>query len=347
MKVFGFGLVGCGHIGRKHVEAIQKLPDARLIAVSDKNEQVLADYTGKYFCRGYEDYNEMFKDLAIDIVAICTPSGLHARMAIDALKAGKHVLVEKPMALSLREADAMIWAARKAKRKLGVVYPTRFNAAVRELRNAVEASSFGQFTHGSAAVRWNRNDEYYRQSPWRGTLSLDGGCLMNQAIHCIDLLQWMLGPVESVFGHTATKLRSIEAEDIGIALLKFKNGALGVVEAATTIYPSNLEEKLCLFGSTGSVVIGGKGFSNIATWRFPGENDESCAQNQTQHSPEGHLAVVEDFIEAVATGREPMANGAEGRKALEIVLAIYHSAKTKLETNLPLEEEFTIGAGMA
>ncbi len=346
MQNYGFGIVGCGRIAKNHAAAIQNIDDVRLTAVSDKDIRARSEYSALYGCNSYSGYRDMLKDPEVDIVCICTPSGLHARMAIDALLAGKHVLVEKPMAMSLGEADAMIATARKTGKKLGVVYPARFNAAVQKLRVEVERGKFGQFTHGSVVVRWNRNEDYYRQSPWRGTLALDGGCLMNQAIHGIDLLQWMLGPVESIFGHTTTKLRKIEAEDLGIAIIKFKDGALGTVEAATTIYPSSLEEKLCLFGATGSVIINGKGFSEIATWRFPGE-DIQAEPNTSLADFNGHQAVIADFVASVDSGCKPMADGNEGRKALEIVLAIYHSAKAKHEISLPLQEQFSIGVGLS
>ena len=207
---------------KNHLESIKVIPGAELIAVADNNDQALKYATEKYQCRGYDDYKIMLQNPDIQIVSICTPSGLHARMAIDAIAAGKHVLIEKPMAMSLGEADAVIAAAKCAGVKIAVVHQNRFNTAVVKLRAALEQGKFGQLTHGSAVVRWNRNDHYYEQAPWRGTWAQDGGCLLNQSIHNIDLLQWMMGPVESVFGYTVTALRKIEGEDIGAVVLKFK-----------------------------------------------------------------------------------------------------------------------------
>ena len=346
----GFGIIGCGHISKKHFEAIDAVPNAKLVAVCDTNENALKSCTDTYGCLGYNDYKEMLTNPDIDIITICTPSGLRARQSIDSMQAGKHVIVEKPMAMSLYEADAMIAAAEFNNVKLAVVHQYRFTEAIVELRNALEAGRFGKLTHGSAVVRWNRNDDYYKQSPWRGTWAYDGGCLMNQAIHNIDLLQWMMGPVTSVFAYTATNMRPIESEDTAVAVLKFQNGALGIIEAATTIYPENLEETLNIFGTTGTVVIGGGTASKINAWHFP-EQDESLEITElTKEKPHvykvGHAAIIEDMINAITEDKQPAINGNEGRKALEIVLAIYHSVRLKKEITLPLKEEFRIGIGI-
>lgn len=350
MKTYGFGVIGCGRISKNHLESIQAIPGAILVAVSDCDEQAIAKNVDKYNCKGYQDYHEMLANPEVQIVNICTPSGEHAKIAIDALKAGKHVLVEKPMAMSLAEADAMITAAKEAGVKLGVVHQNRFNNAIVKLRKAVEEEKFGHLTHSSAVVRWNRNDEYYSQAPWRGTWAQDGGCLMNQSIHNIDLLQWMMGPVESLFAYTATNMRKIEGEDVGAIVLKFKNGALGVIEATTTIYPKNLEETLNIFGSTGTACIGGIAVNKIEAWRFSGEDEAFVLADQDKEPPNvygfGHADIIKDFMDAITENREPAISGEEGRKALEIILAIYHSVKYKKEICFPLKEEFTIGLGL-
>lgn len=347
MKKYKIALIGAGKIAVKHLDAIARLENAELAAISEPNEAARAACAEKYGCQAYTDYREMLKDKAIDIANIATPSGLHARMALDAIAAGKHVIVEKPMAMSLAEADAMIAAAEKNNVKIGVVYPQRHSPAVKMLKKAVAAGKFGKITHGSVTIRWNRNDEYYRQSAWRGTWKMDGGCLMNQAIHDLDLLQWLLGPAASVFAYTATNLRKIEAEDFAVAIFKFANGALANAEATTTIYPTNLEEKLCIFGETGTAVISGKGFSQIEAWRFPGEDEEAakklCAETKTDNN---HYLIINEYLQALDAGREPAANGQEGRKALELVLGIYHSARYNREISFPLKEEFTIGVGL-
>lgn len=248
-----FALIGCGRIAPKHAESLMALPEARLVGVCDIVDERRHEFAHKYsdnlpnLVRCYSDYHEVLACADIDAVSIATPSGLHAEIGIAAARAGKHVLVEKPMAMTLSQADALIEACRSAGVKLGVIHQNRFNASVKTLRQALEAGRFGQLTHGQATVRWNRNDDYYRQAPWRGTREQDGGVLMNQSIHNIDLLQWMLGPADTVFGFTHRAMRPIEMEDVGAAVLKFRNGAIGVIEAASTIYPKNIEETLNIF----------------------------------------------------------------------------------------------------
>jgi UDP-N-acetyl-2-amino-2-deoxyglucuronate dehydrogenase len=330
VKKLNFGIIGCGRIAYKHAEAIKKNEKANLLYVCDIIEERAVDYKNKYGAERYfTDYHEMLEMPDLDVVNICTPSGMHAEMGIAAAKAGKHVIVEKPMALSLKEADALLNACDENRVKLAVCFQNRFNPPVQKLRRALEEGRFGKLTHASAVVRWFRPQDYYDQAPWRGTWAMDGGCLMNQSIHNIDLLQWMMGPVESVFGYTANNFRKIEAEDVGVAVLKFKNGALGVIEASTTIYPENLEETLAIFGERGTVMLGGIAVNKIETWKFADSQDENLEMEQ-QDVPNvygfGHDALIEDFIRAVIEDRRPYIDGREGIKALRIVLGIYHSA---------------------
>lgn len=349
-KTIGFGLVGCGRIAKNHLESIKAIPQASLVAICDNNPAALNHGIDKYGGLGYQSYQDMLANPYIDVVNICTPSGLHASMAIAAMEAGKHVLVEKPMAMSLAEADAMIATAEAKGVILGVVHQNRFNKVIVQTRKALEEGKFGILTHGSAVVRWHRDDAYYQQAPWRGTWAQDGGCLMNQSIHNIDLLQWMFGPVQSVFAHTATNCRKIQGEDVAVAVLKFKSGALATIEASVTIYPKNLEETLNIFGTTGTAVVGGIAVNKIETWRFPEEDEAAVLAEQLQEPPNvygyGHADIIVDFIDAIMCGREPAVSGKEGRKALEIILAIYHSVKYKKEIIVPLQEEFTIGVGL-
>ena len=330
MKKLNFGIIGCGRIAYKHAEAIKKNVKANLLCVCDIIEERAAEYKDKYGAEAhFTDYRKMLEYSGLDVVNICTPSGMHAEMGIAAAQAGKHVIVEKPMALSLKDADDLIEACDESGVKLAVCFQNRFNPPVQKLRRALEEGRFGKLTHASAIVRWFRPQDYYDQAPWRGTRAMDGGCLMNQSIHNIDLLQWMMGPVESVFGYTATNLRKIECEDVGVAVLKFKNGALGVIEASTTIYPENLEETLNIFGEKGTVVLGGIAVNKIETWKFADSTDENGAIDQHQQDVPnvygfGHEALVEDFINAVINNSEPYITGREGRNALEIVLSIYN-----------------------
>jgi UDP-N-acetyl-2-amino-2-deoxyglucuronate dehydrogenase len=330
VKKLNFGIIGCGRIAYKHAEAIKKNEKANLLYVCDIIEERAVDYKNKYGAERYfTDYHEMLEMPDLDVVNICTPSGMHAEMGIAAAKAGKHVIVEKPMALSSIDADALINACDENRVKLAVCFQNRFNPPVQKLRRALEEGRFGKLTHASAVVRWFRPQDYYDQASWRGTWAMDGGCLMNQSIHNIDLLQWMMGPVESVFGYTANNFRKIEAEDVGVAVLKFKNGALGVIEASTTIYPENLEETLAIFGEKGTVMLGGIAVNKIETWKFADSQDENLEMEQ-QDVPNvygfGHDALIEDFIRAVIEDRRPYIDGREGIKSLRIVLGIYHSA---------------------
>lgn len=329
MSKLNFGIIGCGRIAYKHAEAIKKNEKANLLSVCDVIEERVADYKDKYGAqKGYIDYHELLENPDLDVVSICTPSGIHAEMGIAAAKAGKHVVVEKPMSMSLQDADALINACDENGVKLAVCFQNRFNPPVQKLRRALEEGRFGKLTHGSAVVRWFRPQDYYDQAPWRGTRANDGGCLMNQSIHNIDLLQWMMGPVESVFGYTANNLREIECEDVGVAVLKFKSGALGVIEASTTVYPENLEETLNIFGEKGTVVLGGIAVNKIETWKFADCQGEELEQEQ-QDVPNvygfGHEALIEDVIQAVYDDRQPYIDGREGRCALGIVLSIYQS----------------------
>jgi UDP-N-acetyl-2-amino-2-deoxyglucuronate dehydrogenase len=330
VKKLNIGIIGCGRIAYKHAEAIKKNEKANLLCVCDIIEERAREYKDKYGAEAhFTDYRKMLEYSGLDVVNICTPSGMHAEMGIAAAQAGKHVIVEKPMALSLKDADDLIEACDESGVKLAVCFQNRFNPPVQKLRRALEEGRFGKLTHASAIVRWFRPQDYYDQAPWRGTRAMDGGCLMNQSIHNIDLLQWMMGPVESVFGYTATNLRKIECEDVGVAVLKFKNGALGVIEASTTIYPENLEETLNIFGEKGTVVLGGIAVNKIETWKFADSTDENGAIDQHQQDVPnvygfGHEALVEDFINAVINNSEPYITGREGRNALEIVLSIYN-----------------------
>jgi UDP-N-acetyl-2-amino-2-deoxyglucuronate dehydrogenase len=331
VKKLNFGIIGCGRIAYKHAEAIKKNEKANLLCVCDIIEERATEYKDKYGAEAhFTDYRKMLEYSGLDVVNICTPSGMHAEMGIAAAKAGKHVIVEKPMALSLKDADDLIEACDENGVKLAVCFQNRFNPPVQKLRRALEEGRFGKLTHASATVRWFRPQDYYDQAPWRGTRAMDGGCLMNQSIHNIDLLQWMMGPVESVFGYTATNLRKIECEDVGVAVLKFKNGALGVIEASTTIYPENLEETLNIFGEKGTVVLGGIAVNKIETWKFADSTDENVdLDGHQQDVPNvygfGHDALVEDFIQAVTNNSKPYIDGWEGRRALEIVKAVYFS----------------------
>jgi len=350
MSKLKFAIIGCGRISHKHIEALaNNLKEAELVAVCDivpeKMDKDVEEYY-KYIAENakfdtadeyveeiavtkeevkkYTDYKEMLKKEDLDVVSICTESGYHAKYAIDCLNAGKHVLVEKPMALSSADANKMIKLAKRKNLKLGVCHQNRFNPPIQKLRRAVEEGRFGKIINGTARILWNRNDDYYKQAPWRGTKALDGGTLMNQCIHNIDLLQWMMGSeVERVHCERDTFLRDIEMEDFGAILIRFKNGSIGIVEGSACVYPKNLEETLSIFGEKGTVVIGGLAVNEIKTWQFADERDYDKEDESTEVDSvygKGHTPLYKDFIDAINNDREPLINGEEGKKALEIIL---------------------------
>jgi len=353
--MFTIALIGCGRISFKHIEAFVKNAGLfRLVATCDPlldRAKAKADEYRKNFPGAqvavYEDYGKMLIDEKPDMVTIAAESGYHARIAVDCLDSGCHVICEKPMALSIEDADDMIAAANRNKKQLGVCFQNRFNDPVRKARKAYEAGRFGRIMHGMVQIRWNRGESYYAEAPWRGTWALDGGTLMNQCTHGIDLLQWMMGEdVVRVHGVTRRFMRPIEAEDFGSAILEFKSGAVGIVEGSADIYPGNLNETLSIFGEKGSVVIGGLAVNKLETWRFSdavtsGDTEERVLNPGEKDPPSvygfGHASLFADFAEAVAQGKEPLVSGTRGKKALEIILAIYKSMKEGYPVDLPIQ----------
>lgn len=347
MNELKFGLIGCGRIAPKHAESIVGLDEAKLIGVCDVIPDRVDEFSRKYGGLPYYDYKELLVNPDIDIVNIATPNGSHAEIGIAAARAGKHVIIEKPIGMNIKEANALINACEEAGVTLTVCHQNRFNNSIKRLRRAFEEGRFGKLTHGNATVRWNRNEDYYRQAAWRGTWAEDGGCLMTQGIHNVDLLQWFMGPVESVSAYTTTQLRDIETEDIAVAVLKFKSGALGVIEAANTIYPKNLEETLNIFGETGTVIVGGVAVNRIDVWRFGDPEEEKAILVQQEADPPnvygfGHRELIQNVIRAIKTGFKPLVDGNEGKKALEIIMAIHKSAFSNRPVYLPVEEEFNL-----
>lgn len=343
-------IIGCGRIALNHVRAMQangfELVSACDI-VSGKAEQLLerAKWSGSEVdcC---EDYLAMLKKHPeIELVAIATESGEHARIALDCIDAGKHVIIEKPIAMSMADANEIIRRADARGVKVSACHQNRFNVAVQHTRSAIETGRFGRMSHGSIHVRWNRNRGYYDQAPWRGTWEQDGGCLMNQCIHGIDLLRWMMGgEVVSVYAQTRQRFHDyLEAEDVGVAVLTFADGSVAAIEGTTNVYPKNLEETLYLFGEKGTVKIGGTSTNNIDVWDFADETEEDARlkglKEQTSNVyGNGHAALYADVAEAIRDDRAPYVDARAGRDALEVVLAIYKSQKTGLSVKLPLED---------
>lgn len=353
-----FAIIGWGRISYKHIEAlVNNYDEAELISLCDIDEEKAETRKSEYIEKlgkevnisVYEDYREMLNNEEIDIISIATESGYHPEISIYAMNKGKHIIVEKPMALSIEDADRMISAAKENNVKLCVSHQNRFNKSVQMLRNAVEQDRFGKLINGTARILWNRNMSYYTQAPWRGTWELDGGTLMNQCIHNIDLLQWMLGgEIETVYSQCDTFLRDIEAEDFGAVLIRFKNGAIGIVEGSASVYPKNLEEILSIFGEKGTVCIGGIAVNKIENWRFSDELDfEDDILKSQEGDPDsvygfGHIPLYKDMIDAINENREPLINGEQGKKGMSIILAAYKSRKTGMPVKFPMENFSTL-----
>ncbi|WP_027409258.1 Gfo/Idh/MocA family protein [Anoxybacteroides tepidamans] len=333
-----FAIVGMGHIAKKHIEAIENAEGAVLAAVCDTNPERLTGFSEGV--KTYTDLETMLKENEdIAVVNICVPSGLHAKLTKIVAEHKRHIIVEKPMALKLEDAEEMIRVAKENGVKLAVVHPNRFRPAIQKLKEKMDQGAFGKLSHANATVRWNRNQEYYDQAPWRGTKEFDGGVLMNQAIHDLDLMLWLMGPVESVQAMAATRLRNIETEDVAVAVVQFKNGALGVIEAATTIYPKNLEESIAIFGETASVKVSGRTANFIETWDIAGVSEEEKEKviAEINHDPfgkPGHQCIVEDMVQAIQEDREPVVTGEDGLAPVKLILAILESAETGRKVTL-------------
>lgn len=348
-----YALIGCGRISPNHVAAAIA-NQLNIVALCDIMEENARDKAVKFELddntRIYQDYKEMLTKEKPELVAIATESGKHAEIALDCIEAGCNLIIEKPIALSLHDADMIIRKAEEKGVKVCACHQNRFNKSIQKIREAVEKKRFGRMYYGTAHIRWARDYEYYSRAPWRGTWEQDGGALMNQCIHNIDLLRWMMGDeVIEVIGIT-DRLRHdfIEAEDMGIALIRFKNGAYGIIEGTTDIYPQNLEETLYLFGEKGTVKAGGQSVNIIEEWRFSDilDNPEEVKKEFHENPPNvyghGHTPLYQDVIAAVEENRQPFVDARAGRRALELVLAIYKSAAEGKSVTLPLKECATI-----
>jgi UDP-N-acetyl-2-amino-2-deoxyglucuronate dehydrogenase len=332
---FGFGIIGCGVISNWHANAIDKIPGACLVGVYDSHETAKKTFAEKYNVKAFQTATALFEDPKIDVVCICTPSGLHAQLTIQAANSGKHVIVEKPMALNLKEADDMIYASKNNQVKLAVVSQLRFSEAVRQVKNALANGWLGKLIMGDVYMKFYRSQEYYDRGGWRGTWAMDGGgALMNQGIHGVDLLQYLMGPVKTVFAHTRTIAHQIEVEDTVSAVLEFKNGTLGVIQAATSTFPGT-PRRLEINGDRGGIILEEDSIVNWVTEGHEppqeiviGHTDSRAASDPTAFSIEGHIRLISDMLEAIKNAREPLISGDEGRKAVEIILAVYESSKS-------------------
>ncbi len=346
-----YALIGCGRISTNHIKAVinNKL---ELVAVCDvfpeKMEELLAKHglEKDTSIKRYTDYKQMIAENPdIQLISIATESGLHAEIALYCIDSGINLIIEKPMAMSMADADEIVCRAEEKHVKVSACHQNRFNIAVQQLRKAIEGGRFGKLSHGSIHVRWNRNKNYYTQAPWRGTWAQDGGALMNQCIHGIDLLRWMMGnEVEEIYAQTRQQFHDyLECEDIGMAVVSFKNGAVATIEGTTNVYPKNLEETLYIFGENGTVKLGGKSTNNIDVWDFADETEADTANKGLEEAASnvygnGHTSLFADVMDAIENDREPYVDAKAGRAALEMILAIYKSAAEGRPVKLPLTD---------
>jgi predicted dehydrogenase len=337
-----FALVGCGRIAKRHSELLgfQQIANASLVAVCDVLEEKAKKLGEQFNIPYYTDMDEMMQNENIDIVSVLTESGYHAKHVINLAKYGKHVVVEKPMALTLDDADKMIEVCDKNNVRLFVVKQNRFNVPVVKLREAIDLNRFGKLVLGTIRVRWCRDQKYYDQADWRGKWSMDGGVLTNQASHHVDLLEWMMGDVESVFAKSMTALVDIEAEDTAIVTIKFKNGALGIIEATTAVRPVDLEGSISVLGEKGAVEIGGFAVNKMIHWNFEveQEGDDKVMEQYSVNPPNvygfGHQEYYDHVVDSIINNKAQLVDGFVGRKSLELVTAIYESIETGKEVFL-------------
>lgn len=349
-----YALIGCGRISNNHVVAAMK-NDLDIVAFCDIDTENANDKIVKFDLqdRGikiYNDYETMLAQEHPELVAIATESGKHASIALDCLDYNCNLIVEKPIALSVKDADAIIKKGKEKGVKVCACHQNRFNKSIQEIRKAIDKKRFGKLLYGTAHIRWARDHEYYDRASWRGTWEQDGGALMNQCIHDIDLLRWMMGnEIDTVYGMTDRLIHPyIEAEDLGIAVIKFKNGSYGIIEGTTDVYPRNLEETLYIFGEKGTVKAGGEAVNIIEEWRFSdhfGDEEEikqKCAENPPNVYGFGHTKLYKNVIAAIEGSEQLLVDAEAGKRAVELVLAIYQSAATGKPVKFPLEDCSTI-----
>jgi UDP-N-acetyl-2-amino-2-deoxyglucuronate dehydrogenase len=345
----GFGIIGCGMIARFHAKAVADIQGAKVVACFDSIPAAADKYAAEIGCKAYHNLDDMLADPTVNLVTIGTPSGSHMEPAVAAAKAGKNVVVEKPLEVTLARCDAIIEACQTAKVKLATVFPSRFHGSSQLMKQALDQGRLGKLTLGDAYVKWYRTQQYYDSGAWRGTWALDGGgALMNQAIHSVDLLLWFMGPVAEVTAHAATLAHErIEVEDVVVATVKFASGALGVIEATTAAFPGELK-RIEIHGDQGSI---GMREEDIVTWKFANETSaderlrtDMASKTQTGGGAadpkaighHGHTALFKDMVDAIQNHKPLMCDGAEGRRSVELILAIYKAAEMGKAVQLPL-----------
>jgi UDP-N-acetyl-2-amino-2-deoxyglucuronate dehydrogenase len=336
------GLIGCGRISKNHFESIKEIENAEFVTccdiVEDRAKEACETYGLKTY---YTDYKEMLVKEELDAVTICTPSGIHPQVGIDVAKHNIHVITEKPMAINIKDADALIKACDEYKVHLFVVKQNRLNSTMQMLKRAVDKNRFGKIYMVQSNVFWTRPQAYYDMAKWRGTWEFDGGAFMNQASHYVDALYWLIGNVDSVMAETATMERDIEAEDTGSVIIKFRNGIIGTMNVTMLTYPKNFEGSITILGEKGTVKIGGVAINKVEKWEFEDYDDDDKFIEESNYNPPniygfGHIPYYKNVIDVLSGKCEPSTDGRCGRKSLEIIQALYHSAKEGKKVSLPL-----------
>ena len=336
-------VVGCGRISAKHFDAISKYPDyIELVALCDIDQNISDQYSSKFEVEGYTSMSKMLDSVAIDIVTICTPSGIHPDQAILAANSGVHVITEKPMATRWSDGLRMVRACDNAGVHLFVVKQNRNNSTLKLLKRAVSEKRFGKIYMVNLNVFWTRPQEYYDSAKWRGTWELDGGAFMNQASHYVDLIDWLIGPVDSVQSMTSTQARDIEVEDTGVMNIRWRSGTLGSMNVTMLTYPKNYEGSITIIGEKGTVKIGGVAVNEIKHWEFDDKRDyddqiQNASYKTTSVYGFGHELYYKNVIDVLIGKKAPDADGREGLRSLEVLIAAYLSARDGRTVSLPLE----------
>lgn len=342
MKKIRLGMIGCGRISKNHFEAVAQIPEAEFVACADIIEEKALSAAQQYKIPAhYTDYHEMLEKEKLDIVTICTPSGMHPQMGIDVANHKINVLTEKPMGINIEGADQLIQACDRNKVELFVVKQNRLNSTMQLLKKAIDKDRFGRIYMAQSNVFWQRPQAYYDQEKWRGTWEFDGGAFMNQASHYVDAIYWLLGNVDSVMAYTATMARRIEAEDTGCAILHFRSGIIATLNVTMLTYPKNFEGSITIIGEKGTVKVGGFAVNKIEKWEFEDYDDDDKIATDTAYQPPnvygfGHNPYYRNVIDVLLGKAVPATNGRDGRKSVEIIQAIYRSAKTGKRVSLPL-----------
>jgi len=343
-----YALIGCGRIAVNHLHAAinNNLEVTSVCDIVPENIETLLNkcqIQNANNIKKYSDYKKMLTENKLDLAAIATDSGCHAEIALYCIDKGINIIIEKPIAMSIKDADEIIKRSEQNGVIVSACHQNRYNIAVQKVKEALKKGRFGKISHGTAHVRWNRGVEYYKQAGWRGSWASDGGALMNQCLHAIDLIYWIMNDeIDEVYGVTRRQFHDyIEAEDLGVAIIKFKNGTIATIEGTTNVYPQNLEETLYLFGEHGTVKLGGKSVNTIEIWDFADADEKDTTLRGYRESTvnvygNGHTGLYTDMINAIKTNSKPMVDAYEGKAALELVLAIYKSQKEGKAIKFPL-----------